>query len=80
MTRIAERSTRLVIESSDEIRNNGSYRAVTAELKPRTVSVRLKGEKTSYDISWGAIWEMAVKASVEAKIREAKAKKKAATR
>ena len=67
MTKLSKRKSRLVIETCDTVRERGKLREVIAEPDPQgyTVALRLKGLQTRYDISWGGIYETAVKLAVE---------------
>lgn len=76
MTKINERKTRLVIETSDTVREHGRYREVIVEAHPLHATVRLKGMRTAYTIDWASVWSMAVKAEAERVRREKKAGKK----
>lgn len=66
MTNLATRKTKLVIESESTVHDGGRYRNVILEAHPTTFTVRLKGLKTSYEISAASIYHLAVKQSVEA--------------
>lgn len=76
MTSLSERRSRLRIETSESKREAGRYREILLEAHPFHATVRLKGLKTSYDISWLAIYDHAVKQAVEAARREKKARKR----
>ena len=76
MTELSKRKSKLVFETADEMREHGRYRPIVAEPHPFHMSVRLKGLKTSYDVSWAAIYQLAVKIQVENERRE---KRKART-
>lgn len=75
MTALTARKTRLIIETSDTIREKGKYRNIMVEAKPFHASIRLKGMRHSHDISWGAVWNLAVKIAV-ANERAEKAQRK----
>lgn len=64
-----------VIETADTIYEQGAYRPVLVEAHPLHANVRLKGRRNSYDISWSAIWSVAVKAEAERVRREKKGKR-----
>lgn len=70
MTKIKERKTKLAIETADTIYEQGAHRPVLVEAHPLHATVRLKGTRSSYDISWSAVWSMAVKAEAERVRRE----------
>jgi hypothetical protein len=72
MTSLATRKTRLSVEFSDCIRERGKQRNVTMELTPYGVRVRLKGLRSSFEISPAAIYNRAVLLEVERKRAERK--------
>lgn len=76
MTTLQSKRTKTILETSDVIREAGEYRAVVIEAHPLHMTVRLKGLRHSYDISYGAVWSMAVKAEAERVRREKKAAKR----
>jgi len=76
MTSIARRKTKLVIETSDTVRDHGKYREVIVEAHPLHATVRLKGMRTAYTIDWASVWSMADRAEAERVRREKKAGKK----
>lgn len=61
MSNLATRKSKLVFTTSDEIREAGRSRAVIIEAHPMLCMVRLAGLRTSYPISYGAIYHAAVK-------------------
>jgi hypothetical protein len=67
MTKLPGRKSRLMIETSDTVREKGKLREVIVEPDPQgyTVALRLKGLQTRYEISWGGIYALAVKLAVE---------------
>lgn len=75
MTALTERKSRLRIETSDTCRESGAYREVILEAHPFHAIVRLKGLRTSYEVSWSSIYSLAVKQAVDAERREKKAKR-----
>lgn len=76
MTSLATRKSRLRVEFSDAVRERGKLREVCFELTPYGVTVRLKGMRSSYEISPAAIYNRAVLLSVEKARAEKKAKRK----
>ena len=78
MTKLSKRKSRLVIETCDTVRERGKLREVIAEPDPQgyTVALRLKGLQTRYDISWGGIYNAAVKIAVDKQRAERKARRK----
>lgn len=74
MTSLSKRKTKLVVEFSDAIRERGQLREVTMELTPYGITLRLKGMRQKYEISPGAIYNLAVQRHVE---RERAARKAA---
>ena len=75
MTSLAKRKTRLLVEFSDCVRERGKLREVTMELTPYGLSVRLKGMRSSFEISPAAVYNRAVLLAVEKARSEKKAKK-----
>lgn len=75
MTALEKRKSRLVVEASDCIRERGKLREVTLELHPYTLSVRLKGMRQSFELSYAAIYDLAVKKFVAQQKAEKKAKR-----
>lgn len=76
MTRLDERKSRLLIETSDTVRERGALREVVLEPQPYYVVVRLKGLRSRFPISYAAIWNQAVKIEVERQRAEKKSKKR----
>jgi hypothetical protein len=76
VTALSDRKSRLRIETSDTRRECGTYREVIIEAHPYHATVRLKGLKTSYEISWASVYDLAVKQAVEAARREKKSRKR----
>lgn len=75
MTALEKRKSRLVVEASDCIRERGKLREVTLELHPYTLSVRLKGMRQSFELSYAAIYDLAVKKHVAALRAEKRTKR-----
>ena len=75
MTSLARRKTRLAVEFSDCVRERGKLREVVMELTPYGMKVRLKGMRSSFDISPAAVYNQAVLKFVAARRAEKKARK-----
>jgi hypothetical protein len=75
MTSLAKRKTRLSVEFSDTVREQGKHREITMDFSPYAVSVRLKGLRSSFLISPAAIYHCAVRLSVNQAVADKKAKK-----
>ena len=77
MTRIEKRKSRLTVESSDCVRERGRLREVILDFSPSgySISVRLKGMKSSFEISPASIYNLAVMKFVAAQKAEKKAKR-----
>lgn len=75
MTSIAQRKTKLVIETSSAVRSSGKLRNVVVEAHPYHASIRLKGERHSLDLPWDAVYGLAAKLEAERVRREKKAKR-----
>jgi hypothetical protein len=75
VTSLAKRKTRLSVEFSDCIRERGKLREVTMVFTPYGITVRLKGLRSSFDVSPASIYNLAVAKDVERKRAEKKAKK-----
>jgi hypothetical protein len=76
MTALAKRKSRLTFETSDCIRYRGKLREVVIEATEYTASVRLKGTRGRFEISWAGVYNLAVKVAVEKARAERKAKRK----
>lgn len=75
MTDLSTRKTRCVVQFSDCVREKGKLREVIMELSPYGAKVRLKGMKTSFDLSPASIYNLAVLKEVDRKRAEKKGKK-----
>ena len=75
MTALEKRKSRLVVEASDCVRERGKLREVTMELHPYTISIRLKGMRQSFEVSYASIYNLAVGKFVAAQRAEKKAKR-----
>lgn len=67
MTALNNRKTRLRFETSETVRG----RAVMVDVSPYTATLRLKGKRTAYEISWSGIYWQAAKIAAD-KLREAR--------
>jgi hypothetical protein len=76
MTQLSKRKTRLVIESSDVVRERGRSREVVIEAQPYVAMVRLKGTRTAFPISYAAIYHAAARLAAAEKLAAKKAAKK----
>lgn len=72
MTALAKRKSRLTFETSDAVRYRGKQREVVIEATEYTASVRLKGTRQRFEMSWAGIYNHAVRVAVE----KARAEKK----
>jgi hypothetical protein len=75
MTPLSKRKTKLSFSTADEVRERGRYRQVIIEAHPGYATVRLQGMRTGFDVSYAAIYSLAVKQALAAE-RAAKAAKK----
>lgn len=73
MTRLTERKTKLIFVSGDVVRERGRLRDVIIEAKPMHAEVRLAGMRTSFPISYAAIYHAAARIASD----RARAEKKA---
>lgn len=73
MTNIADRKTRLIIETPSEIQG----RPIVLQAEPWGLNVRLKGLRTPYKITWAQVYNRAAILEVEAARAAKKAAKKA---
>ena len=76
MTSLAQRKSKLTIETSDTVREHGKLREVTIEATPYYAVVRLKGLRQRFEVSWAGIYNQAVKIAVEKQRAERKARRK----
>jgi len=75
MTRLASRKSRLLIETSDMVRERGKLREVILEPHPYTVVVRLKGMRQRYEVSYAGIYNLAARLAAEKARQERKLRK-----
>ena len=75
MTSLARRKTRLAVEFSDCVRERGKLREVVMELTPYGMKIRLKGMRSSFDVSPASVYNLAVMKFVTAQRAEKKARK-----
>ncbi len=76
MTALAKRRTRLTFETSDSVRYRVKLREVIIEANEYTASIRLKGTRQRFEISWAGIYNQAVKVAVAASRAERKASRR----
>ena len=78
MTRLDKRKSKLLLETSDTVRERGRFREVIVEPHSNgyTLSVRLKGCRMKYDLSWGGIYAFAARVAADRARAEKKAKRK----
>lgn len=76
MTSLAKRKTRLLVEFSDCVRERGKLREVVMEFTPYEIRVRLKGLRSTYNVSPAGIYNLAVCAAVEKACAEKKGRRK----
>lgn len=80
MTSLAKRKTRLSFETSDTFRYRGRQRQIVIEATEFTASVRLKGTRQRYEISWAGVFDQAVKIHVDRLRAEKRARRAGAGR
>lgn len=73
MSTLANRKSRLIFTTGDEIRERGKSRPVVIEARLTCALVRLQGMRTAYPISYGAIYHFAARLAAN----EARAAKRA---
>lgn len=78
MTSLAKRKTRLTFETSDTMRYRGKLREIVVEANEFTASVRLKGTRQRFEVSWAGVFNQAVKIDVQKKREERKARRRVA--
>lgn len=78
MTSLDKRKTRLIFTTCDTVRERGKLREVVIQAEPYFALVRLAGTRTSYPISYAAIFHAAARIKAEQERAEkTKAKKQA---
>ena len=65
MTKLRERKTRLQFTTADEVKERGKYRAVVVEAQPYTALVRLQGTRTTFPVSYAAIYHLAARLAAQ---------------
>lgn len=80
MTRLSQRKSRLSFETEAQVRYRGKYRSVIVEpdLRGDVVSLRLKGTRVRYELTWQGIFERGAIVHADRQRRERKAARKAA--
>lgn len=76
MNHLAQRKTKLSVVFSDAVREQGKLREVVMDFHPYGIRVRLKGLRSSYEISPASIYNRAVLAHVEKLRAEKKARRR----
>jgi hypothetical protein len=76
VTSLAERKTRLVFETSDQVRERGAWRSVIVEAHPGYAVVRLKGLRGRFEICYGTVYQAAAHIAAERNRRERANKRK----
>lgn len=76
MTSLAKRKSKLSVEFSDTVRERGKWREIVMDFNPYGVKVRLKGMRSSYEMSAGGVYNFVVRAAVERVRSEKKARKR----
>lgn len=76
MTDLAKRKTRLRFGTSDTIRYRSRHREVVIEAGEYLATVRLKGTRQRFEISWGAVYNLAVRVAVEKSRQERQSRRK----
>jgi hypothetical protein len=74
---LAKRKTKAIVEFSDTIRERGKLRPIVMELSPYGMKVRLKGLRSSYEITPASVYTSAVLKFVNQKRAEKLAARKA---
>jgi hypothetical protein len=82
MTSLDKRKSRLAFTTSETIRYRGRARRIVVECDPTGYSadIRLEGTRQRFPISFGGIWNQAVKIHVEKQRAERKAARKERSR
>lgn len=75
MTALSKRKSRLLISTEDSVYDSGRRREVMLEAHPYHATIRLKGMKTTFEVSWASVYQLAVKQAVEAARREKRKRK-----
>lgn len=76
MTDLSRRKSKCVVQFSDCVRERGKLREVVFTLTPYGISVRLKGMRSSFDVSPASVYNLAVMKQVQKQKDEKKARKK----
>jgi 3-methyladenine DNA glycosylase Tag len=71
MTALDKRKTRLVFTTCDVVRDRGRLRSVVIDAQPYMAMVRLAGTRTSFPISWAAVYHAAARLQAQ-QVRAAK--------
>lgn len=76
MRSLTARKTKLVFETSGELRERGRYRNVIVEAHPSHVVLRLKGMHRTLSVTWEGIYALAAKCAADKLRAEKRAKRK----
>jgi hypothetical protein len=77
MTALRNRKTRLSFETDQEIRYRGKMRPVVVHPNPWYCTVRLKGSRICYDVSWETIFAKGAQLFADKQKAERKAARRA---
>jgi hypothetical protein len=80
MKALAQRKTRLVFETADTVFDAGQLRPVIVEPRPGCMTLRLKGTRRSYVMTYAAVYTAAVWRADEEKRKAKAAERKAGRR
>ena len=80
MTSLDKRKSKLVFETCGLVRERGKYRQVVIQAEPHYAIIRLKGTRTTFPISYEAIYHHAAKIQSERVRAEKRAAKKGGKR
>lgn len=75
MIDLAKRKKPLTVTSADSVRECGKIREVVLDCQPHFALVRLKGTRTSFPISYAAIYHAAARIEAEKQHAEKKARR-----
>lgn len=72
MTSLDKRKTKLTFQTCDVVRERGRLREVVIQAEPYYARVRLAGTRTTFEISYAAIYQAAARIAAERKRAEKK--------
>jgi len=70
MTRLSDRRTRTVFETGSAIRERGRLRPIVVEAHNSFATLRLKGTRKSFTLTYDAMYSLAAKQEADALRRE----------